>query len=357
MRLRITSHPIHINPVTAFRSTLAVVILMLSFLYTGGNCGVLSWKLESEGGYFRSGASTFDMNNGLLTRFEGALHYKKQNTSNRLDISVRLKPEFYGLDTGNHNTKLFVYGQFHHRRGRLAWQVSASGRKFSFYSNNGDISYRLFQTGGRLYYTIATGWPINFAFNYVFRNADIENRQHLNGFYMQGQIIRNLSKYWQTSAAILFEKFRLSRQFLPVADIGYSQNNGWRAGPEISLEYRKNILLAARYHYLFHKSRFSTRPMGEHWMRFLLAKVIIPRWTLLFLSDFYFLKLPPVSPENLELVFTPVDTENRIYLKLDHDLEKNLSLYCKLGYLNEKIIFQNLSISGWQLTIGLHVER
>jgi hypothetical protein len=44
-------------------------------------------------------------------------------------------------------------------------------------------------------------------------------------------------------------------------------------------------------------------------------------------------------------------------LKLDYDLNQNVSLYLKTGYTKENLLYSGFSTQGWQSVLGFQLKK
>ena len=57
----------------------------------------------------------------------------------------------------------------------------------------------------------------------------------------------------------------------------------------------------------------------------------------------------------LPLLYSPIDQENNLYLKVEYDLSEMFSVYIRSGYSKENFFVNDLSYSGWTVLLGLSV--
>ena len=133
-------------------------------------------------------------------------------------------------------------------------------------------------------------------------------------------------------------------------------NKGWRIGPHISFDYLKTFLLNFDYRFLFHISEFTKSPSYEHWIRLVAGKLLMENWSVFVLTDYYFRKY--TISKNLDdpyiSLYTPINQDNRIYLKVAYSFSDILEIYFKTGYFRENL-YNNYFFAGWNILIGFEI--
>ena len=92
-------------------------------------------------------------------------------------------------------------------------------------------------------------------------------------------------------------------------------------------------------------------------MRFVFGKILSPRWSLFMLADFYFRNNDSQPDINPNLLYTPLSNQNRFYVKLGNELNRQVDLFLKIGYINEDLVYDGLTFSGWRGTVGLEIRN
>jgi hypothetical protein len=149
---------------------------------------------------------------------------------------------------------------------------------------------------------------------------------------------------------IYTEHFVLSNSFEDM------KNEGWRIGPHINFNYLKSFLINFDYRFLFHLSEITKSPSYEHWIRFVAGKLLTEKWSVFFMTDYYFRKYTIGKNLNNPYIslYTPINEDNRIYLKLAYSLLDFLEAYVKTGYFRENL-YNNYSFDGWNFLVGLEI--
>jgi hypothetical protein len=57
-----------------------------------------------------------------------------------------------------------------------------------------------------------------------------------------------------------------------------------------------------------------------------------------------------------ELTYLPLNNENWIYLKNGYDINLDTELFLKIGYTQDKIFREDITLSGWQLLLGFNYK-
>jgi hypothetical protein len=333
-----------------------LLLIIIPFLAAYGQPGKTLWRLSGETGVyqFRDIANS-RFQSGLL-RLEGSVDYSKKINISRWDFQLRIKPEFYNSHNVFSNLKFFFSGQYASKISRGNWGVSLDARRFYYFNEDEKFAFDLMNLNCFLLRSIHDQTNIMVNLNYAYRDVSNSFDQSLDAFAGEVKIVFPQFNLWNTGLGWYTEKFNIGEKNYIFLNNTKTKNSGWRYGPEISINLRRKSILSAVYRFLFHQSDITRQPSYEHQVRVLFGKLLSDRWAIFFLIDFYFNKFTFLDKTNLNLLYSPVDNESLINLKLDYDLNQNVSLYLKTGYTKENLLYSGFSTQGWQSLLGIQLK-
>jgi len=85
--------------------------------------------------------------------------------------------------------------------------------------------------------------------------------------------------------------------------------------------------------------------------------MISGEWSVFLLADYYTRNFKTKNSTDNNLLYTPINLENRIYIKLGYELKNSFEIYLRSGYTNESLYKNNLSIKGWNIMVGIEVNK
>lgn len=319
--------------------------------------GEIHWNFGNESGIYKGQDISDEKHHSYLTRFDASLSYKVSQSRSNWSLQFRLKPEFYSSGDIFSNIKFFINGQYLKDYNRGLWSVSFDTRKFNYYKEYENFSFDIINFSGYFFYLFYNHKYLFININYLCR--DISNHLDQNMDTMMGEfkILQAFSKYMNAGFGGLVEKFLINQPGSLLISESTTKNKGWRFGPEFSLEYQKKIIISFVYKFLFHQSDITENPSYQNQFRFLFSKLLSRKWSLFLLADYYLNKFSGVQEDTINLLYTPVDNANNLHVKIVYDIKKGLSIYSKLGYVKDNLIYQNFSIQGWQSLIGIKFEK
>ena len=137
------------------------------------------------------------------------------------------------------------------------------------------------------------------------------------------------------------------------------ENNGWRLGPQLSLNYLKEFIVNIDYKFLLQDSKFTKDFSFEHLIRVVAGKIFFTDWSTFLLVDYNILSLKKTSDyiEGVTPLYTPLNYENRVYLKIAYELSNNFEIFTKAGYFKDNLYENKFSLEGWNATIGIEISK
>ncbi|MCL5029619.1 MAG: hypothetical protein M1480_11470 [Bacteroidetes bacterium] len=336
-----------------FGSSSILVLIISNFLFPLN--AQIKFKANVESGYYNSAGSSIIEQNELFTSLDGQIGYKYDGENRNANFNLRLRPEFYGFNNQMQTIKFRVDGAYTQNEDGFNWGVRLNRQRYSFGGNNIDLVFDSFNLIFDSDLFFITDNPISINAGYGYQNISNDTQQNLDNYFFDGRIYQILSQFTKIGAGIYIEKFSVSgNSIFPYQDF-QNKNNGWRFGPQLNFNYLKDAIINLDYRFMFHSSELTNNPSYEQWVRLVAGKLLSEKWSAFILVDFYFrnFNLNQIGENNLNLLYTPMDFENRIYLKLGYELNEIFGLYIRTGYFKENLVNDKFSYSGWNVLLGI----
>lgn len=333
--------------------------ILLTFILPEVCPAQFAWKLNGEAGYLSSASeSMLGKSSNLLGRLEGQCNYNYTEDNNSASVSLKLRPELYEGDKSLSSLKGRIAGNYSMEFEKFGWDLNITAQKqlYRYNSLNADFSSVVLQSD----FSIYTGESDAFCFSAGYATNDIkyEGTRAMDMLFFNAFLNLSLNPYVNTGPGIYLESFICKSPYSTYSGQAQGLNKGLRFGPELSFNYLHNYILSFNYRYLLHKSDLTNFPSGEHLIRFMTGKSIGDNWTIFLLADYYTrnFSLKSQSEKDISLLYTPLDLESHIYVKLGYDIKENLEIYTKYGYSAENLYINNNAIKGWNLMLGLALK-
>lgn len=335
---------------------ISFTFIFLFFFFCQNNFAQLSLRLNLEGGYYQSTSKSFTVSGqkDLTAHFDGEVGYKYRNDNNTLSLKLRARPEIYGVKNNLKILKLRTAASYYLGNSKANWGFNLIGQQNNYSGRDVNLHFQ------DLIFVIESLMNINDNFStrsnlgYGYQRISNDVNQKMNLMFIDAEIIQAILKNVRIGYGIYTERFFLNNNY----NIKDTDNKGWRLGPHISFDYLKSFLVNLDYRYLFHISDITQSPSYEHWIRLVAGKLITENWSVFILTDYYFRKY--TIEKNLEnpylFLYTPINEDNRIYMKIGYDLSELWEIYFKTGYFRENL-YNNYSFTGWNFLFGFEFER
>jgi hypothetical protein len=334
-----------------------VVVTALFFNITSAHAENWYGTIKGETGYYRASGSSVQSHSDIFSAFQGLIRYKNALDSHEWLAEIRLKPEFYGFQNTIALLKFSARGQFQQRFSKFHLTLAVSSRKNFYFNNNLDFDFSIFKVDSDLLWFYRTKTFFQISANYFYRDLSGGVYSRLDAVTITGKIYRSFSPFGKIGAGAYVEKFEIANDIPSFIQFGLDRNSGWRYGPEVSFSYSRHFVVNINYHFLLHDSGLTQDLDNEQWVQLLLGKLLSPRWSIFFLADYYFRHFPIPPDPNNRLVYVPIDNESSVYLKVEYDIQKEISIFMNLGFSKENLVYENLDLSGFKGTIGLGFTR
>jgi hypothetical protein len=316
----------------------------------------VDWRINGEAGLYNSSGDAVLESSGLITRLDSFLKYKYENENRNASIQLRLRPELYGANHSVSSIKIKADGDYYQVENDLRWGTNISVQRSFFNANAIDFTYDIFSVAANAFWNdIDLNTNIGYAYQFIKGKDDYS----LELLFLDLKLFQPFSTYTKSGYGFYVERFFVSNKITLTSDQSENENKGWRIGPEVDFTYLKDIILSIDYRFLFHESKFIRYLSYEHWIRIVAGKIFFSYLSAFLLADYNFYKFVKSGNyvEAITPLYTPLNLENKIYLKIAYDLSDNIEVYIKTGYFKESLYEDKFSLEGWNAMIGIELNK
>lgn len=281
----------------------------------------------------------------------GSVRFNHTHEKNSYLFQFRLRPEIYGPEGNNYSINASATAQYQRRWGEVDINagILTGFQNYQLHSNDLDINtFQLFASASRYFHTrISAG--IDGVYNKLILSGNVKNT--ISSWLVIPKTRYFMSDFANVSAGILLESYRAHTD-----DVMFTtrSNKGWRFGPELNYEYSKNWLIRAKYLPSKRFSNSKTEAHIEHEINIVVGKNLTTHWSIFMLADYY-ISANDSSAQNI--VYTQTNYENRIHTKLVYSWKKSYSVYLKLAYTKNELIYKKITLSGTQASVGIEIQK
>ncbi|MBL7995512.1 hypothetical protein JNM05_09070 [bacterium] len=320
-------------------------------MYPGLRAGGWEWKAGTEGGYFRTGDEDISGKIKYIGAISGSLRFDHTYDRSSCLFQIRLRPEVYGPQGNNYSINASATGQYQRRWGDFEINAGIASRiqKYQLHSNRLDINtFQLLASANR-YFRTRMSIGIDAVYNKVVLMNHTKNR--ISAWSVIPKANYFLSDFTSMSAGILMESYWAQTKDIILTT---RSNRGWRFGPELNFEYSKSWLIRTKY--LPSKRFFSSinEAQVEHEINIVFGKKLTTHWSIFMLADYYF-SANDSSVQNV--VYTQTNYENRIHAKLVYSWKKSYSVFVKMAYTKNELLYEKVTLSGTQASVGIEFQK
>jgi len=333
-----------------FLKLLLVLFCSTTFIYSQA-----SWGITTLAGYnFNSGSDLVKRNNFLLS-LDGEFEYTFKMENREASFLIRAKPETYSLPNDLKTLRLKGRVNYHQKEERYTWGVNLVRLYHIYDGKNFNLNYDIFILSADATCFFIPDNPFTINFGYTYQTTKDGFEQNLDFLFIDGKLFTQFD-YFKLGYGFYLERFGVDYEQLQPFDFKDS-NNGWRIGPQVVLNYLKNWIFRVEYRFLIHQSPLTESTSYDQWIRLLAGKIIFNDLSAFILVDYYSrnYKLNGSASEVFPLLYSPIDQENNLYLKIEYDLNDLFSVYVRSGYSKENFFVNDLSFSGWNVLLGLSI--
>jgi hypothetical protein len=316
----------------------------------------VDWRINGEAGFYNSSGDAVLKSSGFITRLDSFLKYKYEKETRNASIQLRFRPELYSANHPVSSIKLKADGDYYQMENDLTWGINMTAQRNYLNTRAIDFTYDIFSTAANAFWN-DLGLNTNMGYAYQF----IEGRDDygLDLLFLDLKLLQPFSPFTKLGYGFYIERFFVSNKITLTSDQSENENKGWRIGPELDFTYLKDIILSFDYRFLFHESKFTKYLSYEHWIRIVAGRIFFSYLSAFLLVDYNFYKF--VKSQNyveaITPLYTPLNLENKVYLKIAYDLSDNIEVYTKTGYFRENLYEDKLSLEGWNAVIGIELNK
>lgn len=311
----------------------------------------IDWRVSAETGFYNSYGDAVIKKSGLITRFDSFLKYKYEQGKREASVQFRFHPELFGTISPVKSAKLKADGAYYQNEGNLTWGMNVTGQRNFLNANTVNFTYNIFAAA------VNFAWSdigLNASTGYAYQIIKERDRYGLELLFLDLKLLQQFNSFIKYGAGFYVERFFASNEII-LDEKNENNNNGWRTGPQISFIYLKDFILNVDYRILFHESEFTRYLSYEHWIRIVTGKIFFRDLSAFLLADYNFYRYVKSSDyvEAVTPLYTPLNSENKVYLKIAYELSDNVEVYTKTGYFKENLYEDRFSFEGWNFTFGI----
>lgn len=332
-------------------------ILCYIFLFiTASYCDAqISWNLTAEAGYFKTSGEDLILQDDILTRLNGQVKMLYSESSHEASFSVNIHPEYLGAKNKTALLKVKADGSYFNYSDNLNAGVNFSVIKNNYFGDLLDVKYDIFSFQPALI-TSFLGNPLSTFFGYTNQRVEYGGNIIYDLIYNETEYLFLNDRYFVLGAGLYTERFVVENEYNNYG-VQKLSNKGWRAGPLINIKYLRDFIISSSYRVMMHFSESVHSPSYEHQIMLLAGKVLFEKYSIFLLADFYIrdFKLKNGNSAN-ELVYSPVNQQNKYFLKLAYELTEHSDFFLRTGYSKENVDYITNSIAGWSFTAGVELR-
>ena len=312
-----------------------------------------------ETGFYKAEGTQSVEQNDLFTGLDGKLGYNYKNEKRSASIKFRVRPEFYGFYNQLNTFKLRGDASYLQNENTFTWGVNLADQKYNIKSNSFNLTYNTFILSGNAESYLWGSLPANLTVGYAYQDIGYSGEQNLDLFFGELKLFQLLNENMKLGYGLYIEKFSVTGRSSDPFTIPGKENNGWRFGPAVSYNYLGNVVINFEYRFLFHNSEYTYSSSIEHWVRLVAGKLISSRFSVFALIDYYIrnFKYKPDAENYSYLLYTTMNFDNRIFLKLSYEISNSVELYLRSGYFKENLYSNKYNYDGWNALIGIDLSN
>jgi len=321
--------------------------------------GQLSWKINLEAGSYSTSNSILKEKSDFSLRSEGDVKYNYETQSSKSFLQLKVRPEIFGISNKLYALKLKASGGFVQTYENYDWGVNFSAQNHSYSGESISANFTSYFLQTNISYPISNTSVLLPNAGYAYQNIDFNGRRSIDIIFMDLKLESSFNQYFRFGYGLYGEKFTLLNEQYLFNRSNENTNSGFRIGPQISVNYIRSLIISGEVRFLIHESKVTRYPSYEQLFRFVGGKILTEDLTLMLLIDFYTRNFTEKFSNRSEsnLLYTPINLENRFYLKLSYDFDDSLELFSKVGYSKEYLYDRDLSLSGWNVSVGISLNN
>lgn len=322
-----------------------IILLIISF-FCNVSLAKVNFELENEFGLYKTSNSKFYEES---LKLDAIIKIHRKFRSNNFSLKANLKPEFC---ESFKSLKFSTKGSYSQKFSKSELITSINFRKNFYFLPNSNFNYDIFKISLEGSHLLTPKTLFLSSLNFYYRDFRNGIRNNFDVISSELNFVKPISKHQKYKIGFYAESFSIETKEYHQT----FQNDGFRIGSQVGFSYKKSFIFNLNYRILWHSDKLSGLNSYENWIRILFAKMIFKEVTFLVLADFYLRDFDTKSNANLNLLYTSIDTENRVHLKIEKTISKWLDFYLKTGYQKEELIYNNSSFSGWNASLGVEFK-
>ena len=170
-------------------------------------------------------------------------------------LSLRARPEFYGFSNPINFIKLRAEGDYYQSEEKFNWGLNISRQVNFFKQQNSNLTYNIFSLTGSATWFYIDNMPVNTNLGYAYQVIKNNEEYNLDLLFFDCKLYSQLSTYMKFSYGLYLERFFITNEVEILHTSSYYKNNGWRFGPQLSLNYLKEFIVNIDYKFLSFRIR------------------------------------------------------------------------------------------------------
>lgn len=315
------------------------------------------WKASGETGYYSSNGDFLQSNEEILTRLNLIGGYNFQREKDQGKFEFQLRPELYGFENKLQTTKIGIDGNYSQANSIIDWALNVAANQYFFSGNISNFSYELFFFNGRIVWNYKPQTRLEVNAGYAYRNFNLRDAASLDIAFFEANSSFIYNPFLNLSIGLYAEKFKLKKNDITFLKSVKIQNTGSRFGPLLRFNFTRKFVFSCDYKFLLHNSEVTSYPSFDQWLRIIAGTNIAKNVSIFFMVDYYKKNFKyQENEETEELLYSPVNFENRFYFKLSNALSSDKKIFLKIGYFDEQLFYRNFFLSGWKGYIGFEIR-
>lgn len=329
----------------------------LSVLVVSANAQV-DWDIKTEGGFSNSANNLSVKSSDVLFRMDGNLQYLYSQNDYSASVKFKVRPEIYGFNKNFRSIKFKALGDYYQKEDVINWGINLIVQKNFYYSQTADFNYSIFALSINADWYEFAKYPITTQIGYAYQTASENIEQNLDLLFIDIKAYKSLFHHNNFGYGFYIEKFSIENKYLSKLTNSENTNKGWRLGPQISFDYQDEEVVRIEYRFLMHSSQLTKYPSYENWIRLIAGKIFLDKWSVFLLADYYdrHFTLKENKFTETNLIYNPLDIENRINIKIAYEVSSPFEIYLKSGYFKENFFDQKYNFDGWNVLLGLEIS-
>lgn len=332
------------------RITLRKLLLIPIFLSCSPavSSGQIKLKLSAESGAFFS--SEIEGEKKWQNRFNLKAAYKKRDAESTLEAEIGFRPELIGVD----NQLRILTGEIRSRYSRIAklfnWRFLLSGMGQSFTASLYDYQNEILNISFQIDNARFLPKKLFIQTGYSFRNSKFEYYREMDLLYLKTGLNFPLKKFSSITVMAHIDRFIVQEDKRLRYFVDKIKNRGFRIGPELNINYIRNVILKGDYKFFYHHSEITKDFSFEQFFQIAAGFRIFPNFMLFLMINYYNSHFNKIESNDL---YFPPKYENSVSFKLSYKLESKLKLYLRSAYSSYNFSDGSNALDGFSILLGL----